>query len=116
MVKFLTQHTNHKKFFSELKENEIFMYDYHDFDREKVSKLAEEHNVKVEYIERGTEDYKKYGECALKVINVEEQIFEYEIDFSKETLIIKAKSEQMAQLKLMQYLFEKNYINLREAK
>lgn len=115
MVKFLTQHTNHKKFFSELRENEIFMYDYHDFTKEEVLKAAEKYKVKVEYIERGTDDYKKYGECALRVINVEEGIYEYEIS-SGESIKIRAKNEQSARLKLMQYLFDKNYINLKEAK
>lgn len=115
MVKFLTQHTNQKHFFSDLKEDEIFMYSYHDFTWEEVVKAAEQNTVKIEYIKKGTEDYKKYGECSARVVDVKEEVFEYEIG-SEQTIRIKAKNEQMARLKLIQYLFDRNYINLKEAK
>lgn len=111
MVKFLTQHTNFTNFFSELQENEVFMYSYLDFKWEDVVKIAEENRIKIEYIKKGTQDYKKYGECAAKVTGISGKVYEYKTA-SDETIKIEAKNEANARLKLLDYLFAKNYVRL----
>jgi hypothetical protein len=111
MVKFLTQHTNHKNFFSELQEGEIFMYSYMDYTWEEVVKIAEESKVKLEYIKKGTEDYRKYGECSARILNIKGKVFEYKIG-SEEVVKIEARDEESARTKLIDYLFDENYIVL----
>jgi hypothetical protein len=111
MVKFLTQHTNHKNFFSELQEGEIFMYSYMDYTWEEVVKIAEESKVKLEYVKKGTEDYRKYGECSAKILNIKGKVFEYRIG-SGEVVKIEARDEESARTKLIDYLFDKDYIVL----
>jgi hypothetical protein len=113
MVKYLTQHTNPKDFFSELQENEIFMYSYLDFKWEDVSKLAEENNASVEYIQKGTDEYKIYGECAVRVIRLRGKIFEYKIA-SGEIIKIEARDEETAKLRLVEHLFKNNYVILKD--
>jgi hypothetical protein len=109
VIKYLTQHTNHKDFFSELKENEIFMYSYIDYKWEEVVSLAEESKVKLEYVKKGTEDYRKYGECSARVVNIKGKVFEYRIA-SKEVVKIEARDEESARAKLIEYLFDREYI------
>lgn len=111
MVKYLTQHTDIKKFFLELEENEIFMYSYLDYTWEEIIKLAEENKVKIEYIAKGTEEYKKYGKCTARVIRMQGKIFEYIIN-SDETIKIEARTEESAREKLVDYLFKRNVIIL----
>lgn len=111
MVKFLTQHTNFEDFFSELQENEVFMYSYLDFKWEDVVKIAEKNKIKLEYIKKGTEDYRKYGECAAKVTGISGNVYEYKLA-SNETIKIEAINEANARLKLLDYLFTKNYVKL----
>jgi arginine deiminase len=111
MVKFLTQHTNHKNFFSELQEGEIFMYSYTDYTWEEVIKIAEESKVKLEYIKKGTEDYRKYGECSARIVNIKGKVFEFKIG-SEEVVKIEARDEESARTKLIDYLFDENYIVL----
>jgi hypothetical protein len=111
MVKFLTQHTNHKNFFSELQEGEIFMYSYMDYTWEEVVKIAEESKVKLEYIKKGTEDYRKYGECSARILNIKGKVFEYKIG-SEEVVKIEARDEESARIKLIDYLFDEDYIVL----
>jgi arginine deiminase len=111
MVKFLTQHTNHKNFFSELQEGEIFMYSYTDYTWEAVIKIAEESKVKLEYIKKGTEDYRKYGECSARIVNIKGKVFEFKIG-SEEVVKIEARDEESARTKLIDYLFDENYIVL----
>jgi hypothetical protein len=109
MDKFLTLHTNKKDFFKELKKDEIFVYSYHDFKWDDVLKIAEENGVKLEYIKKGTPEYKYYGECATKVIHITEEVFQFQIN-SGEMIKIKAENEEEARLKLLDYLFENNYV------
>jgi hypothetical protein len=111
MVKFLTRHTNHKNFFSELQEGEIFMYSYMDYTWEEVVKIAEESKVKLEYIKKGTEDYRKYGECSARIVNIKGKVFEFKIG-SEEVVKIEARDEESARTKLIDYLFDENYIVL----
>jgi hypothetical protein len=111
MVKYLTQHTNHKSFFSELLEGEVFMYSYTDYTWEDVVKISEESNIEVEYIQKGTEDYKRYGECSARVVSIKGKTFEYKIG-SEEVVIIEARDEESARAKLIDYLFDKAYIVL----
>jgi hypothetical protein len=111
MVKFLTQHTNHKNFFSELQEGEIFMYSYMDYTWEEVVKIAEESKVKLEYVKKGTEDYRKYGECSAKILNIKGKVFEYRIG-SEKVVKIEARDEESARTKLIDYLFDEEYIVL----
>lgn len=111
MVKFLSQYTNYKDFFSQLKENEIFMYSYHDFNYDDIVRIAEENKINVEYIKKGTDDYKKYGECAVRVVNINEKIYKYKIS-SGEVIEVKAKNENFAKHKLIDYLFKEGYISL----
>lgn len=111
VIKYLTQHTNHKDFFSELRENEIFMYSYIDYKWQEVVKLAEENKVKLEYVKKGTDDYRKYGECSARVVNIKGKVFEYKID-SKEVVKIEARDEESARAKLIEYLFDRDYITL----
>lgn len=114
MVKFLTQYTNFEDFFSELQENEVFMYSYHDFKWEDVVKIAEENKIKIEYIKKGTEDYKKYGECSAKITGIGGKVYEYRLS-SEKTIKIEAKNETNARLKLLDYLFASNYIKLNKS-
>jgi hypothetical protein len=111
VIKYLTQHTNHKDFFSELRENEIFMYSYIDYKWQEVVKLAEENKVKLEYVKKGTEDYRKYGECSARVVNIKGKVFEYKIA-SREVVKIEARDEESARTKLIEYLFDRDYITL----
>jgi hypothetical protein len=111
MVKFLTQHTNHKNFFSELQEGEIFMYSYSDYTWEAVIKIAEESKVKLEYIKKGTEDYRKYGECSARIVNIKGKVFEFKVG-SEEVVKIEARDEESARTKLIDYLFDEDYIVL----
>lgn len=111
MVKYLTQHTDSKSFFLELEENEIFMYSYLDFTWESVEKLAEENKIKIEHIVKGTEEYKKYGECTARVIKMEGKVYEYKIN-SGETIKIEARTEESAREKLVDYLFKSNLVTL----
>lgn len=113
MIKYLTQHTNCKEFFSELEENEIFMYSYLDFKWDDVVKLAKENMVNLEYIQKGTEEYKKYGECAVKVVKLSGKVYEYETA-SGEIIKIEARDKEAASLRLVEYLFENNYITLKK--
>jgi DNA polymerase elongation subunit (family B) len=110
-MKFLTQHTNKEDFFKELKEDEIFMYSYHDFKWDDIIKFAEEYKIKIDYIKKGSEDYKKYGECSAKVINIKTKTFNFKIN-SKESIEIKSHSEELARLRLLDILFNKGYIKL----
>lgn len=112
MVKYLTQHSNQKDFFSELQEKEIFMYSYLDFKWEDILKIAEDNNVEIEYVKRGTDNYKKYGECAVKVIKLSGKIFEYKIS-TGEVIKVEARNEEIARLRLIEYLFENNYVALK---
>lgn len=114
MVKYLTQHANRKDFFSELQENEIFMYSYLDFKWEDVLKIAEENNVHIEYIQKGTEEYKQYGECAAKVLKIGGRIYEYKVG-SEEVIKVEARDEAAARIKLVEKLFKNNYITLKKA-
>ncbi len=111
MVKYLTQHTNNKKFFSELQEGEIFMYSYMDYTWEDVLKISEENRINLEYVQKGTADYKKYGECSARVINIKGKVFEYKIG-SEDAVKIEARDEKSAREKLIDYLFEEDYIVL----
>jgi hypothetical protein len=113
MMKFFTQFLNKEDFFSELKEGEIFMYSFHDYKWEDIVKFAEEYKVKVDCIEKGTEDYKKYGKCAAKVVNKKTKLFSFKIN-SKESIEIESKSEELARLRLLDILFDKGYIKLEE--
>lgn len=114
MVKFLTQFSHKEEFFRELQENEIFMYSYRDFQWEDILAFAEQYGVEIQYIAKGTEEYKKYGECAARVINSNEKIFKFEIAL-EEVIEIKAKNEQSARNKLLEYLFSKGLITFIEA-
>lgn len=111
MIKYLTQHVNHKRFFSELREDEIFMYSYVDFTWEQIIELAEENKVKLEYIQKGTDEYKMYGECSARVVDIKGRVFEYRIS-SKEIVKIEARDEESARVKLIDYLFSEDYIIL----
>jgi hypothetical protein len=111
MVKYLTKYTNTKEFFSHLEENEVFMYSYLDFIWDDIVKLAEENKVNIEYIVKGTDEYKKYGECTAKVIKFKGMVYEFQID-SKETIKIEARTEESAREKLVKYLFNSNIIIL----
>lgn len=111
MIKYLTKYTEVKGFFSELEENEIFMYSYLDFKWEDILELAEANKVKIEYIEKGTEEYKKYGECTAKVIKFKGKVYEYNLN-SRETIKIEARTEDSAREKLINYLFNSNIITL----
>lgn len=111
MVKYLTQHTDIRKFFLELEENEIFMYSYLDFTWEDIIKLAEENNVKIEHIVKGTDEYRKYGECTARVIKMRGKVYEFRVNFG-ETVKIEAKTEEAAREKLIDYLFKNKLITL----
>lgn len=111
MVKYLTKYTDAKVFFSELEENEVFMYSYLDFKWDDIVELAEENKVNIEYIVKGTEEYKKYGECTGKVIKFKGKVYEFEINSSK-TIKIEARNEKSAREKLVKYLFNSNIITL----
>lgn len=111
MMKFLTQYLNKEEFFNELKEDEIFMYSFHDYKWEDIIKFAEEHKVKIEPTKKGTEDYKKYGQCAAKVVSKRTKVFSFKID-SKESIEIESRSEELARLNLLDILFDKGYIKL----
>lgn len=113
MIKFLTQHSNKESFFKELKEDEIFMYSFHDYNWDDVVKISEDHRIQIDCIKKGTEDYKKYGECSAKVINIKTKTFNYEIN-SNEFIEIEAQSEELAKAKLIEILFERGYIKLQE--
>lgn len=108
-MKFLTKYSNKENFFKELKEEEIFMYSFHDYTWEDVIKFAEEHKVKINYIKKGTEDYRKYGECSAKVVTIKRKKFNFKIN-SNECIEIESQSEESARLKLVDILFEKGYI------
>lgn len=110
-MKFLTQYSNKEDFFNELKEGEIFMYSYHDYKWEDIINLAEEHKTQIDCIKKGTEDYRMYGECAVKVLNIKTKIFSYNIN-SKESIKIESQSEESAKLRLLDILFKKGYIKL----
>lgn len=112
-MKFLTQFLNKEDFFNGLKEGEIFMYSYHDFKFEDIIKFADEYKIKIECIKKGTEDYKKYGECAVRILSKQAKIFTFNID-SKESIEIESQSEECAKLKLIDILFYKGYIKLEE--
>jgi hypothetical protein len=112
-MKFLTQYLNKEDFFNELKEGEIFMYSYHDYKWEDIIKIAEEYKIKIDCIKKGTEEYKKYGECAAKVLNKQAKLFSFKID-SKESIEIESQSEESAKLRLLDILFNKGYIKLEE--
>ena len=112
-MKFLTQYLNKEAFFNELKEDEIFMYSYHDYTWEDIINFAEEYKIKIDCIKKGTEDYKKYGECAAKVVNIKAKMFNFKIN-SKESVEIEAQSEELARFKLLDILFSKGYIKLEE--
>ena len=112
-MKFLTQHSNKEDFFKELKEDEIFMYSYHDYKWEDIIKFAEEYKIKIEYIKKGSEDYKKYGECAAKVVNIKTKIFNFKINL-KESITVESQSEEAARLRLLDILFNKGYVKLEE--
>ncbi|MBL4937421.1 hypothetical protein JK636_17000 [Clostridium sp. YIM B02515] len=114
MVKYLTQYSNRKDFFSGLKENEVFMYSYLDFKWEDIIKIAEENNVDVEYIKKGTDEYKQYGECAAKVLKIGGRIYEYKVG-SEEVIKVEARDEAAARIKLVEKLFKNNYITLKKA-
>lgn len=111
MVKYLTQHTEIKKFFLDLEENEIFMYSYLDFTWEDILKLAEENKIKIEYIVKGTAEYKKYGECTARVVKMRGKVYEFKVNFG-ETVKIEARTEEAAREKLVDYLFENKLITL----
>jgi hypothetical protein len=111
MIKYLSKYTDIRVFFSELKENEIFMYSYLDFKWDDILELAETNRVKIEYIEKGTDEYKKYGECAAKVVKFKEKVYEYKIN-SSDSIKIEARTEESAREKLMSYLFNSNIIKL----
>jgi hypothetical protein len=113
MMKFLTQYLNKEDFFNELKQGEVFMYSYHDYKWDDIVKFAEEHKIKIDYIKKGTEDYKKYGECAAKVVNIRTKIFSFKFN-SKESIEIESQSEELARLRLLDILFNKGYIKLEE--
>jgi hypothetical protein len=113
MMKFFTQYLNKEAFFNELTEGEVFMYSFHDFKWEDIIKFAEEYKVKIERMIKGTEDYKKYGECAAKVVNKKAKVFSFKID-SKESIEVESNSEEAARLRLLDILFNKGYIKLEE--
>lgn len=113
MINFLTQHSNAKEFFKSLKEQEIFMYSYLDFKWEEVIELAENNGVKLQYIQKGTEDYKKYGECAAKVVSIIGRTYEFKIN-SERIIKVEAPSEEKAKAKLVDLLFGSKYIVMRE--
>lgn len=115
MMKFLTQHSNKKDFFMELKEDEIFMYSYHDYQWEDIIKLSKEYDIKVDNIKKGSEDYKKYGECAAKVVQIKTNIYSFQIDL-KESIKIESQSQEEAKLRLLDILFNKGYIKFEEIK
>lgn len=112
MTKFLSKNTNLESFFMELKENEVFMYSYHDFEWDDVVKLANEHGVSIEYVKKGTEEYKLYGECSAKVLNEVNYIFKFELK-DGEQFEVKAQSEELARIKLLELLFDNGYISLK---
>jgi hypothetical protein len=111
VVKYLSKYTDIKEFFLELKENEIFMYSYLDYKWDDILKFADENRVKIEYIEKGTDEYKKYGECAAKVVKFKQKVYEFKVN-SSESIKIEARTEQSAREKLMSYLFNSNIIKL----
>jgi hypothetical protein len=111
MVKYLSRHSNHRDFFRELREGEIFMYSYMDYTWEQVLKIADENAVKLEYVKKGTEDYKKFGECSARVIDIKGKVFAYKIG-SEEVVKIEARDEDSARAKLIDYLFDRDYIVL----
>lgn len=109
MDKYLTAYTNKKDFFKELKKNEIFGYSYHDYKWDDVVKIAEDNGVKLEYIKKGTPEYKYHGEHAARIINTSEEVFQFKMN-SGEIIKIEAEDDDEARLKLLDYLFESNYI------
>jgi len=111
MIKYLTKYTDIKEFFSVLDENEIFMYSYLDFKWEDILEFAETNRVNIEYIEKGTDEYKKYGECTAKVVKFKENVYEYKVN-SSDSIKIEARSEESAREKLVSYLFKSNIITL----
>lgn len=112
-MKFLAQHSNKEEFFNELNEDEIFMYSFHDYKWEDILKLAEQYNIKIDYIKKGTEDYKKYGKYSAKVVNIKTKIFVFKIN-SEESIKIESQSEESAKQELLNLLFSKGYIKLEE--
>ncbi len=114
-MKFLTQYSNKENFFKELKEGEIFMYSFHDYKWEDIVKFAEEYKIDVDSIKKGTEDYKMYGECAAKVLNIRTKKFSFIID-TKEAIKIESQSEEAAKLRLLEILFNKGYLKVEEIK
>jgi hypothetical protein len=112
-MKFLTKYLNKEDFFNELKDGEIFMYSFHDFKWEDIVEFAEECKIKIDYIKKGTEDYRKYGECAARVVNIKKKVFSFKIN-SKELVEIESQSEESAKLTLLDMLFNKGYIKLEE--
>ena len=52
MIEFLTQHSNKESFFKELKEDEIFMYSFHDYNWDDVMKISEEHRIQIDCIKK----------------------------------------------------------------
>lgn len=113
MINFLTQHSNVEGFFNGLKEQEIFMYSYLDFKWEEVVELAEGNGLKLQYIEKGTEEYKKYGECAARVVSITGKTYEFKIN-SNDIIKIEAASEEKAKYKLMDLLLKNKYIVMRK--
>lgn len=113
MMKFLTQHLNKEDFFNELKDGEIFMYSFHDYKWEDIVKLAEEYEVKIDSIKKGTEEYKKYGNCSAKVVDKKIKVFKFKIN-SKELIEVESNSEEFARLRLLDILLDKGYIELEE--
>lgn len=114
MIKFFTQHTDRHKFFQEIKEDEIFMYSYSDYDYEAIIKIAEEYDVKVEPLTKGTEEYKLYGACAVIVTekSESERLKVYEFNIYSNIIEIKAESEEIAKLRLLGVLFDKGIIKV----
>lgn len=110
MIKFFTQHTDRQKFFKEIKEDEIFMYSYSDYDYDALIKITEEYEVEVEPLQKGTEEYKLYGACAVKVTKKGEKLQVYEFKIDSNIIEIKAESEEIAKRKLLEVLFDKGII------
>jgi hypothetical protein len=116
MIKFFTQHTDRQKFFREIKEDEIFMYSYSDYDYEAIAKITEEYDVRVEPLKKGTEEYKLYGACAVIVTerSGSERLQVYEFCIDSNIIEIRAESEKIAKLRLLEVLFEKGIIKARQ--
>lgn len=114
-MKFLTEYSNKENFFKELKEGEVFMYSFHDYKWEDIVKFAEEYKINVDSIKKGTEDYKMYGECAAKVLNIRTKKFSFILD-TNEAIEIESQSEEAAKLRVLEVLFNKGYIKLKEVK